>query len=732
MSELASTNSSSPGTTPVNHRKERGAIAAQHMGLESIAGEAVEMLMFANLCLNWFFSSFAQACETCRSRKQRCDEQRPKCGTCQKFKLECRYREPQPTKKDKTLVEILDRLKSLEGKIDTLNIRNAAPSTSAVYPPVPTTVDPIGGLGGQTGRQDSMAPSLHLSDPSSPSHLVNTPYMYVSATHKFLSWPMMQQSLESIRQQDPLLNPATIEHEGPSILLGIQSAQAGTYVDPTGEARRPVPPRLPGPSGTLPLDLSTPSLSWETMQRLSKQYFDTFNFLYPLLDRQTFLSQTLPGVVSHSFSENITSTLAYLVFALGEVAMSCAHSETAARGHNGRPSGIRGGTSDRPPGLAFFNEARKRMGFNLTECSLENVQVFALAGTTLGFSMKRAFATLNPSELTSPRADLVRRAFWHCSIIETYLHMELDLPLTGLSKLEDMVGLPSFSMGSFSEEDYIGNQASHYQEHFVSQIVLRKLSLEFNKTLGSAFGSQTVQFTRMTHSEHPPLPSTIKQLASQLDQWRGLLPEYLRWEDSTGTQTNGIGTGDMAAMPIPQVVFNSTTGEIFQSPQQPAFMFTSDLDAPPQNAYPYAIDIQVALLRSRYYWARYLIYRPFVYKALHHPEQMTREDAAGAAECLRSALKWPVTMVPTSRNKRLIPYPFFWTQNLLGILVLLHLTQQHNLLSQVRANLLGDAFDVDANETVALYLDWLRDLKTADPAANWCWGIAKALYRVDE
>lgn len=34
---------------------------------------------------------------------------------------------------------------------------------------------------------------------------------------------------------------------------------------------------------------------------------------------------------------------------------------------------------ERPPGLLFFNEARKRMGFNLTECSLENVQIFALA-----------------------------------------------------------------------------------------------------------------------------------------------------------------------------------------------------------------------------------------------------------------------------------------------------------------------------------------------------------------
>lgn len=57
--------------------------------------------------------------------------------------------------------------------------------------------------------------------------------------------------------------------------------------------------------------------------------------------------------------------------------------------------------------------------------------------------------------------------------------------MTGLEKFDDMVGLPDFSAGSFSEEDYIGNQASHFQEHFASQIVLRRLLVEFHTTLTS-------------------------------------------------------------------------------------------------------------------------------------------------------------------------------------------------------------------------------------------------------
>ena len=67
----------------------------------------------------------------------------------------------------------------------------------------------------------------------------------------------------------------------------------------------------------------------------------------------------------------------------------------------------------------------------------------------------------------------------------SYLNLEFNIPLTGLDKLEGLVGLPDFSAGSFSEDDYAGNQTSHFREHFASQIVLRRLSVEFHKTLSN-------------------------------------------------------------------------------------------------------------------------------------------------------------------------------------------------------------------------------------------------------
>jgi hypothetical protein len=63
-------------------------------------------------------------------------------------------------------------------------------------------------------------------------------------------------------------------------------------------------------------------------------------------------------------------------------------------------------------------------------------------------------------------------------------------------------------------------------------------------------------------------------------------------------------------------------------------LFTTDLDAEPV-LYAYAYDIQVALLRTRYYYAKYMVHRPYVYKALHYPDQMGPLDYQGVAECLK-------------------------------------------------------------------------------------------------
>jgi hypothetical protein len=211
----------------------------------------------------------------------------------------------------------------------------------------------------------------------------------------------------------------------------------------------------------------------------------------------------------------------------------------------------------------------------------------------------------------------------------------------------------------------------------------------------------------------------MKQLAAQLDQWRGLLPAYLNWQEHWGGNFASVNHemygGSAYPRPVPDAHQN---------------FFTADLDAPTAT-YPYAADIQAAVLRTRYYYVRYLVHRPFIFKALHHPEHMTHEDAEGVAVCLKSIMLWPITMSPVRGQKRLVPCLFFWSLNLLGVLLVLHLSQHAPILARIRANLLYDGFEADAKETTRLCIDWIRDLKDIDATALWCWTVLEEFHAMD-
>jgi len=86
------------------------------------------------------------------------------------------------------------------------------------------------------------------------------------------------------------------------------------------------------------------------------------------------------------------------------------------------------------------------------------------------------------------------------SALPSCLNLELGFGLTGLEKMESMVGLPDFS-GPYSEDDYISNQGTHFQQHFASQIVLRRLLVEFHQVLSQ---SRSLFFPRCTISTYYP------------------------------------------------------------------------------------------------------------------------------------------------------------------------------------------------------------------------------------
>jgi len=116
----------------------------------------------------------------------------------------------------------------------------------------------------------------------------------------------------------------------------------------------------------------------------------------------------------------------------------------------------------------------------------------------------------------------------------------------------------------------------------------------------------------------------MRGLSGALEDWRALLPAELRWDDKyrfnfPGTNEDGRHSQD--------VLFTSVPNEV-------------------NNDLPFSLDLFTAQLRSRYYYALFMINRPFVYRALRYLESMTEEDKLNAGRCLTSSLKWPIAMYP--------------------------------------------------------------------------------------
>ncbi|KAH8820897.1 hypothetical protein F5884DRAFT_661141 [Xylogone sp. PMI_703] len=61
----------------------------------------------------------AQACDSCRTLKAKCDEQRP-CSSCKEKNTQCVYRDPPPKQYDKTTSDILEGLMRIEKTMGTL------------------------------------------------------------------------------------------------------------------------------------------------------------------------------------------------------------------------------------------------------------------------------------------------------------------------------------------------------------------------------------------------------------------------------------------------------------------------------------------------------------------------------------------------------------------------------------------------------------------------------------
>lgn len=284
------------------------------------------------------------------------------------------------TRKDRTLVEILDSLRRLEGKIDRLGDSSTQyspsdmPHKSRVWS---STFQPLQNVSSSQGVISSQLEVPPQMPRAKSTESTRSAPQRITAAHKLLLWPAIREILDSVGI-DTSKDLEPLQRDGTQWLVRMlqrESNRTGLPSDVNLESRPFVGMQTTrtGPRVVFP------ELSAEHMQNISSVYFNTFNFLYPLLDRELFYAQALHRVTTEGFGEgDPESVITLLVLALGQCALDGSVGESVADDSGGQ-SGIRGGTTERPPGLGLFNEARRRMGYLMTQCELENVQIFSLA-----------------------------------------------------------------------------------------------------------------------------------------------------------------------------------------------------------------------------------------------------------------------------------------------------------------------------------------------------------------
>jgi hypothetical protein len=202
----------------------------------------------------------------------------------------------------------------------------------------------------------------------------------------------------------------------------------------------------------------------------------------------------------------------------------------------------------------------------------------------------------------------------------------------------------------------------------------------------------------------PPI-HVIRELLRQLEHWRNLLPAALQWDDNKRFEYPDPSAATAAGSSGPMFSFENT----------------------PRTAHELggSLTMASAQLRSRYYYTRFMILRPFVFKTLHFPTQMTPEDNDYTGQCLQACLLWPIAMNPPRDSKRLIPYLFAWTQNFFGVLLILRMVEENTSIRRIAETYLN--FE-EVQQTVHLLLDWFRDMRQIDGIADWAWGVLSHLY----
>lgn len=168
----------------------------------------------------------------------------------------------------------------------------------------------------------------------------------------------------------------------PEHLLAAYEPLGKNYVIELESARPP----LPMFTGSFPLQAGEhwlEVLPLAMIKGLSDAFFSVFNPFTPIMDKNFFFSFTLGAAIESGFGYKIESCLVLNVLALGCLAV-LTHQEgnfplPGSQGRRFEPPEWMNVVYEEQPGLRFFNEARRRIGFLMCDNDIQSCQFYLLS-----------------------------------------------------------------------------------------------------------------------------------------------------------------------------------------------------------------------------------------------------------------------------------------------------------------------------------------------------------------
>ncbi|EGD84446.2 uncharacterized protein TERG_00724 [Trichophyton rubrum CBS 118892] len=530
-----------------------------------------------------------QACDQCRARKAKCDEGRPSCSLCKESNSVCVYKDVPPHKHERSTQLVLDRLKQLDDRFNDMlksqaeqDLKLEALIRAQKMSPLSPKLEKKPEVAHKTptpAEQERTSPKAastsetptgkHIKDEHIDLHIdddeLSIPIEHTTAAHKLLLWPSIQKLLPERIDADYVMELE--EERGPIRPYGRGEGEDGHDIS-----------RSIDMTDGYPDSPVSDSFSPHAGHEIQRSLDNAIVLLVLALGSICGYKGPIPGPVRHVPAGPFTP-----VMGDHSLASSTSPPESMPFANHHRrfstqsthfgpdPPDIR--NMDVIPGMAYYALASDILGNLHGGNDLALAQACLLAALYTGqlahpfsshgwiYQAARACQVLvRPRKYDcmpeGPRKDLICLVFWTCLQLESDILAELDLPASGISRLE---GRMNFPRGVFAHTipNEIHAPNTMMMMYYLVQIHLRKVLNRIHTDLYKA---------EKQGGEKARWSTKIQEaLSFNLEQWRSGLPEYMRWEDSD----------------------------------------------------PPAKDINTARMRGKYYGAKYLIHRPLLHHALH-------------------------------------------------------------------------------------------------------------------